>query len=195
MGRIGKVIKSFIAKLSGSGTNAQFASVEEFYGDQRTAQVMGPCNEDFAPPLGCKTLDLTMGLGRGYLVTVAYHNQLIAPIAKHGERRLFSTNQAGDTVKSEVFLKQDGEILVQNENITIIAHADGFLEITTSGISQFTSEKTIFKNDIEVEGNMAITGVITGANVFGGADSDDHIHSQGNDSGGASEQDVGGPHA
>ncbi|GAG45418.1 unnamed protein product, partial [marine sediment metagenome] len=64
MGRIGKVIKSYIAKLSGSSTDAQHSSVEEFSGDQRTVQVFGPCNEDFAPPENVKTLNIPLGRGR-----------------------------------------------------------------------------------------------------------------------------------
>ncbi len=195
MGRIGKIIKSFVSKLSGSGTNAQFASVEEFAEDQRTLQVMGPCNEDFAPPEGCKTFDMALGRDRGYLVATAYHNQLIPPVAIHGERRLFSTNQAGDTVKTEIFLKQDGEIFIANGNIEIIAHPDGLLEIETTGNTEITSAKTIINNDVEIKGDLDITGVMTGPNVFNGADSDRHIHSQDNDSGNSSEVDTGHPHS
>lgn len=209
MGRIGRVIKSFIDKLSGSGTNAQFSSVEEFSGDQRTAQVFGPCNEDFAPPENCKTLDVQLGRDRGFLVSAAYHNQLIEPVAVHGERRLYSTNQAGDTVMSEVFLKQDGTILVKNAEVTITASPSGLLTIVTSGNSEITSAKTIINNDVEIIGNVDITGnvgivggtnmtgsigmtgTITGAAVFNGAASNTHIHPQGNDSYGNTEQDTG----
>lgn len=209
MGRIGKVIKSFIDKLSGSGTSAQFSSVEEFSGDQRTAQVFGPCNEDFAPPENCKTLDIQLGRDRGFLVSAAYHNQQIEPVAVHGERRLYSTNQAGDTVMSEAFLKQDGTILIKNANVTITANPSGLLTIVTSGNSEITSAKTIINNDVEIIGNVGITGnvdiigetdmtgsigmsgIISGATVFNGANSNAHIHPQGNDSNGDTEQDTG----
>lgn len=209
MGRIGRVIKTFIDKLSGSGTNAQFSSVEEFSGDQRTAQVLGPCNEDFAPPENCKTFDAQIGRDRGFLVLAAYHNQQIEPVAIHGERRLYSTNQAGDTVMSEVFLKQDGTILIKNANVTITANPSGLLTIVTSGNSEITSAKTIINNDVDIIGNVDITGnlditgetdmtgsigmtgTISGANVFNGAISNAHIHPQGNDSDGDTEQDTG----
>ena len=154
MGRIGKVIKSFIDKLSGSGTNAQFLSIEEFAGDQRTAQIFGPCNEDFAPPEDCKAIEFKLGRGRGYLVSVAYHNQSILPQAIHGEKRLFSTNQAGNTVKAEVFLKQDGTILIENDN--------GYFEMKPSG-------------EIEINGATITTSgnFVTAA----GISLDDHLHS------------------
>lgn len=193
MGRIGKNIKSFIAKLSGSSTDAQFSSVEEFAGDQRTVQDFGPCNEDFAPPENCKHFNIPLGRGRGFLVSVAYHNQQIAPVAIPGERRIYSTNQAGDTVMAEIFLKQDGTILMKNAAITITANPSGLLSFETNGNSEFTSTKTIINNDVDIVGDLDITGIITGANVFGSANSNAHIHEQGNDSNGDVEQDTGAP--
>ena len=132
MGRIGRVIKSYIDKLSGSSTDAQFASVEEFANDQRTVQIFGPCNEDFAPPENCKTINIPLGRGRGFLVSAAYHNQQIVPVAVHGERRLYSTNQAGDTVMTEVFLKQDGTILIKNDNASVTIAPDGAIDIVSA---------------------------------------------------------------
>ena len=205
MGRIGKVIKSYIAKLSGSGTNAQFSSVEEFAGDQRTVQVFGPCNEDFAPPENCKTLNIPLGRGRGFLISATYHNQQIAPVAIHGERRIYSTNQAGDAVKAEIFLKQDGTILIKNAKVTITANPSGLLEIETDGNTEITSAKTIINNDVEIIGDVDITGSLDAsvqidAPVIAAAtsisvnskDLETHTHSQGNDDDGDVEQNTSG---
>jgi len=167
MGRLGKVIKSFIDKLSGSGSNAQFSSVEEFAGDQRTAQAFGPCNEDFSPPESCRTFDVPIGKDRGYLLSIAYHNQLINPVAVHGEKRIFSTNQAGDTVMSEVFLKQDGSVLIKNSL--------GSFEMKVSG------EFEINGATITIDGDF-----ITAA----GISLDTHVHEQGNDSDGDIQEDT-----
>ena len=216
MGRIGKVIKSFIAKLSGSSTDAQFSSVEEFAADQRTVQIFGPCNEDFAPPENCKTLNIPLGRGRGFLISAAYHNQQIAPVAVHGERRIYSTNQAGDTVKAEIFFKQDGTILADNGNVTITASPSGLLEIVTSGNTEITSAKTIINNDVEIVGDVDIIGsldvsvridtailgvsatidapVIDASNTMSvnSKDVETHTHSQPNDSNGDTEEDTSG---
>lgn len=178
MGRIGKVIKSYIDKLSGSSNLAQFGSVEEFAGDERKVQYFGPCNEDFAPPENCKTLNIPLGRGRGFLISAAYHNQNIDPAALPGERRLYSTNQAGDTIIGEIYLKRDGTILVKIGAVTII---------------EISSTKVTINKDVDIVGTLDITEIITGSNVFGGADSDVHIHPQGNDSDGDTEQDTGGP--
>ena len=217
MGRIGRVIKSYIAKLSGSGTNAQFSSVEEFVDDQRTVQVFGPCNEDFAPPENCKTFNIPLGRGRGFLISAAYHNQKIAPVAVHGERRIYSTNQAGDTVMSEVFLKQDGTLdiknanaqilmnpdgtmLIENGGVTITINQSGLLEIETTGNTEITSAKTIINNDVDIVGTLnASVSVIsptvaaTTSLTIKSKEMDDHRHSQDVDSDEDIQQNTNGP--
>lgn len=202
MGRIGKIIKSFIDKLSGSNTDAQFASVEEFSGDDRTVQIFGPCNEDFAPPENCETLDSQLSNDRGYLVSHAYHNKLILPVAKQGEFRKYSTNQAGDTVMAELFLKQDGTILIKNAKITITLNPSGLLEFESNGNSEFTSLKTIFNNNVDVIGLIDSTVSVTAPNIYGTTDvlfgptnksTLTHNHSQANDGNGDNEVDTSVP--
>jgi hypothetical protein len=170
MGRIGKVIKSYIDKLSGSGTNAQFSSVEEFAGDQRTVQVFGPCNEDFAPPENCKTLNIPLGRGRGFLISAAYHNQQIEPVALPGERILYSTNQAGDTVMVKVHFKQDGTLRIENSS--------GYLELQPSGLIKANDAEIKTDGDIETSDGISLRN---------------HTHPQGNDSDGDTEVDTGVP--
>jgi len=98
----------------GVDKNAQFISTMELHGDQRTSQVFGPCNEDFAPPENGRAVNIPVGKGRGFLVSVAYHNQEIDPVALAGESRKYSTDATGAKVMAEVFLKQDGTILLKN---------------------------------------------------------------------------------
>lgn len=162
MGRIGKIIKSFVGKLSGSGKNAQLVAIEEFAGDERNAQVFGPCNEDFAPPDSVKTIDMAIGDGRGLLVTTSYSNEAIEPVAIEGERRIYSTNEAGDVVMAEAFLKQDGTIYISNGAVSFTATPAGVLTISTPG------GKTIFEDDVEFNGNIENNGINIG---------DDHKHS------------------
>ncbi len=127
--RLGKVVKSYIEKLSGTGAPAQKISVEEFAGDERKAQVFGPPNEDSAPPETIKTINIPLGPGRGFLVSVAYNNENIEPIAKPGERRIYSTPADGSEVKSEVYLQQDGTILIKNEGVTTTMTPTGDLTV------------------------------------------------------------------
>lgn len=179
MGRIGKVISSYIAKLSGNSKLAQHIAVEEFSGDERKAQVFGPCNEDFAPPVNVKTFDVHSGQGVSPLLSLAYANEQIAPQAVAGERRLFSTNAAGDTVKAEVFLKQDGTILIKNGAVTIEADPAGLLTITTTGDSVINSASALFNCVVTADDFIA-----NGISYLG------HNHAQANDSGGSVEADT-----
>jgi hypothetical protein len=124
-----KIIKSFIGSLSATGQNVQQISCEEFAGDQRKAQVFGPANVDFSPPEGTETININLGNGRAFLVSIAYHNQKIEPVALPGEQRIYSTPADGSEVKAEIHLKQDGEIYATNGAVTIIAKPDGTLTV------------------------------------------------------------------
>ena len=165
MGRVGRVITAFIDKLSGSGKDAQQVAVEEFAGDERKAQVFGPCNEDFAPPAGVETVDLPLGEGAGLLTAAAYRNGAIAPVALPGEFRKFSTNSGGDTVKAEVFLKQDGTILVANDNAVITVSPSGELTIATAGKATLNigDELEINSTKTTINNPTIINGLLTAA--------------------------------
>lgn len=168
MGRLGKVIKSYIARLSGVARNAQFTAVEEFAGDERKAQVFGPCNEDFSPPNNVKTINIPLGRGRGFLVSVAYNNDQITPQAKEGERRIYSTGADGTEVKAEVFLKQDGTIFIDNGNVTITATPAGELTVTTTGKSIINSLETVINNPVKITGLLtAVAGIRWGGVATG----------------------------
>lgn len=172
MGLIGKVIKSFFETLSGSGTEAQFSSVEELSGDQRTSQIFGPCNEDFAPPEDCKTYDIRLGEDKGYLISIAYHNQLIQPVAEHGERRLYSTNKEGDEVMTEVFLKQDGTVLITNKD------QPGYIRLFPSGVIMVNDATITIGGDFITKNGISL---------------DNHTHSQGIDSRGDTQANTNSP--
>lgn len=139
MGRLAKIIKSFADKISGTGSSAQLVAVEEFRGDQRKAQVFGPCNEDFAPPAGIEAVTFPLGRGRGQLTALGFHNQKIAPTAIAGERRVFSTGADGAAVKAEVFLKQDGTILIKNPKCTITITTAGVVTLVTDDEIDFSN--------------------------------------------------------
>ena len=168
MGRIGRIVKAYIDKLSGSGANAQHVAVEEFSGDERKAQVFGPCNEDFAPPESAKSVDIPIGdRGRGFLATAVYSNEAIEPRAIAGERRIYSTNQAGDTVMAEAFLKQDGTILIANSAASITIDPSGLISIASDGNTEITSAKTIINNNVDINGVLKVTNgmAITGGGI------------------------------
>jgi hypothetical protein len=151
--KLGRVIKSYIAKVSGSGKLAQWLALEEFAGDERKAQVFGPCNEDFAPPEGTSTIDVPLGRDRAFLTSVAYRNKKIIPTAVAGERRIYATNEGGDTVMCEVFLQQDGTILVKNALAQIQIMSNGAVSIFRS-VNEFISMNSA--GEITIQGTNGI---------------------------------------
>ena len=104
-------------------------------------------------------------------------------------------------------------------NTRIIARNDGSLDIETGGgesapvniictQANITAAETNISGNATIGGNLSVggntttTGTATAATVaavssltIGGLEMSNHIHSQGNDSGGSSEVDTGGPHS
>jgi hypothetical protein len=153
-GRLGAVVKSYLATVPGTGATAQYIAVEEFAGDDRKAQVFGPVNEDSAPPATIKTINIPLGSGRGFLVSIAYYNQHITPIAKPGERRLYSTDENGEAVQAEIHLKQDGEIYAANGNASSTIAADGTITIINPGATVTISAAGAVS--VEADGDIAL---------------------------------------
>ena len=156
-GRLGSVVKSYLATVPGTGATAQWLAVEEFAGDERKAQVFGPAGEDFAPPVTTETLDIQLGADRAFLVSAAYRNPNITPIAKPGERRMYSTDENGAAVKAEIHLKQDGEIYAGNDNASAVVAPSGAITITNPGatvtISAAGAVSVVAAEDIQLVSN------------------------------------------
>lgn len=194
MGIIGKIIKSFIQKTPGLTAESQFSTVELEQGNNQDLQVWGPSNEDFSPPSGIYALQKNVGRGNGFIITYAYHNSEIQPVALPGERRIYATTPTGETVKSETFLRNDGTIIIKNDNASITVTPTGEVEIVSAGNTEITSTKTIINNDVEIYGKLDVTGTITAPEINGnGIAYTTHVHEQGADSDGDSEQDTDSP--
>ncbi len=168
MGLIASIKKTFIQKAPGTTIDSQFSQAEMYAGDKRDFQLYGPCNEDFAPPFNILALPVNVGRGGGFLILYSYCNEQIAPIALPGERRLYSTNEDGNTVKAEIFIKNTGSILIKNDI--------GSFEMKVNG-------------EFEINGATITTGgdFITAS----GISLDNHTHPQGPDSATNTQQNTG----
>jgi len=119
-------------------------------------------------------------------------------IPGYGGLEITPATVAGISLQSE-----DGENFIFIEDGFIKVKTPGAVAIEAGGIcsvdasyfvvncqSTFNGKVTLPNDNIELT-----NGDIRGNNVFGGARSDNHKHSQGNDSGGSIEQDTGNPHS
>ena len=95
---------------------------------------------------------------------------------------------------AEVFLKQDGTVLIKNATIEITVNPSGLLEIISTGNTEITSAKTIFNNDVDIIGTLNATNVNAATSlIVNSKEMDDHRHSQGVDSDGDSQVNTDGP--
>lgn len=158
--------------------------------DIQTIELMSQTGEESNPPTGSKVTVLP--IGQAFKLAIASDDQ-IEPEVAPGEKKIYSTDETGATVKASVYLKNDGTIIADNVGVTITATPGGVLSIVTSGNTEITSAKTVINNDVEINGKLSVIdggntltmdstgmdmgpGVITGTNVFNGADSDAHRH-------------------
>lgn len=92
-------------------------------------------------------------------------------IPSYGALSISPATQSGMSMQSE-----DGSNYIYVENGTIKIKS---------------TSKIILDTDTDITGNLNITGIITGDNVFSGSDSNTHIHTQGPDSDGDTQQNTG----
>lgn len=131
---------------------------------------------------------------------------LISPLPE-GESVEILFSQRGITQFKEIFDQADpGDGIFAKEDAVVIAGFGG-LTITPATVDGMSMQSDDGANYIYVENGIIkvkattkiildspivnITGIITGPNVFNGADSQDHVHPQGVDSDGDTQQDTG----
>jgi len=169
--------------------------------DVQTVELMNQTGEDNNPPIGSRVT--IVNIDNAFKMAIAT-DDLIVPITAPGEKRIYSTSDAGDVVKASILLKNDGTIVANNEEATITVNPDGQILIDTPKTVEITSEKTIINNDVEIIGNLDVTQKVTALNVQGTNDvtfgegasevsGKEHTHSQGNDGDNDSEVDTDPP--
>lgn len=80
----------------------------------------------------------------------------------------------------------DGISMQSDDGLNYVYVEDGIVKIKAT-------TKIVLDTDTELNGNLTISGIIDGPNVFNGPDSNVHAHDQGVDSDGDTQQDTGVP--
>ena len=155
--------------------------------DVRTVEHLTQSGEDTSPPDNAQVI--IINIGEAWQIAISADDQ-IEPSVLPGEKKIYSTDQAGITEKAKIHLKQDGEIEVDNGAINIVFSPNGNMTVTSSGEALFDfSDKITLKSADSVTID-APTLDHNGTNI-----GEDHRHSQENDSDGDTEVDTGGPHS
>jgi hypothetical protein len=109
-------------------------------------------SENFAPsgddsfPVNTDVPVLIKIPGNGKYATINYLDPVSEPKSLIGEKRIYSRSEGGD-LKSEIWLKNTGEMILENSNGTITIKTDGEIVIeNSSGFINLKSDGTIELN-------------------------------------------------
>ena len=214
MGRIG-VLLSF-SRVERNSAKISDVKIDPGGGPNITAEHFAPAGDDSYP----LTTDyvVTNEIPRtGGETVVGYVDPINTPKANEGDKRIYARDPNNGTPVNEVWLKNDGSVLISNDNGSVLLRVDGGSIITTpnstfdaaangsikgdngSGSFELQSGGDFLVNGVTIDtsGNITSPAIITGAQVVApsilgnGKELSDHNHSQANDSGGNTEQDTG----
>jgi hypothetical protein len=156
MGRI-VIIKNFARALREGGERVSDVIVDPGGGANITVQHYADPGDDSHPVMSDRGVIVgTPGKGRARIV--GYADLINTPKALVGDKRIYSRDSNGASI-AEIWLKNDGSIVVSNTN--------GNFELKNDG-------------SIDINGDVVITGNLSVA----GKDFITHTHPQANDSGG-----------
>lgn len=127
-----------------------------------------------------------------------YDNKIASP----GEKRIYGRDQDGN-VTSNVYLQNDGTILISNDSASYVIKPDGTtIETNGAGTKTMSPDGTVNINgfiinpDGSASSPVSVTAPIVNGTtnvIFKGISGTGHSHPQGNDSDNNSQQDVGAP--
>ncbi len=148
--------------------------------DIQTVELMSQTGEASKPPNDSKVVIVSIGEANKIAIASA---DAIEHNLEDGEKIIYSTSADGKTLKASTHYKNDGNIITNNGACIITAKPNGKVEIINSGITEITSAKTIFNNEVEIKDKLTVTGTIDSGYqincpkiVINGQDYVDHEH-------------------
>lgn len=190
--------------------NVSDVKIDPGGGANITSEHFAPPGDDSFPLPGDYVLGVDVPRS-GSKCAAGYIDPVNTPKANEGDKRIYG-RKADGTLVNEVWLKNDGSILVSNDNGSILLRADGSIKSDNgSGFFELKTSGDIDLNGVNIDpsGNIlcpttiiAVTSVSSvlieavtpsGSLMVQGKEMKGHTHTQANDSGGNTEQNTGGP--
>jgi len=169
MGRIAEILD--FTRTVKNGANVSDVRVNPGGGANKTVEDFSLPGDD-SYPLKTDRAFLVSNGREGGESAIAYGDPISAPVALEGDKRIYG-RQANGTTVNQVWLKNDGSIVISNDNAT--------LEISAAGSIKGSNSNGFY--ELQTDGDFNINGVIF----------DTHFHNQPNDSDGDTEEPTGGP--
>lgn len=202
-GLIGRVL-SFV-RVTRNGAQISDVKVNPGGGPNVTAEHFAPPGDD-SHPLPTDYAYTAPTPQRGRQAAVGYVDPINTPQAQPGEKRIYARDSDGAVVV-EVWLKNDGEATIFNENGTVTLSPDGTItaengngSVTLSADGSILGQNGAGSFELQTSGDFVVNGVTIAANgavtipsslTLNGKEIAEHNHSQANDSGGNTEQPTG----
>lgn len=163
-------------------------------GVNHTAEHFAPAGDD-SFPLTSDYVVVTDIPQRNSKAAIGYLDPINEPKTAEGEKRIYARDVDGVPV-NEVWLKNDGSVLVANENGSVLLNPDGSI-LASNGSGSFElqagGDAVINGVTINTSGEITCNKITTPSAVINGVESATHIHTQANDSGGDTEAPTGIP--
>ena len=146
--------------------------------DVQTVEHLTQCGEDTGPTDGAQAV--IIGVGQAWKVAIVTDDK-VEPSAAPGEKRLYSTNAAGDTVKASIWLRDDGRVHVNNDAARATLEPTGEILISNSGASVTISPAGVVTilaaADITLQSSTAVKIVAPAMTHNGTNIGATHVHS------------------
>lgn len=180
MGWIGSIL-SFSRAIANDAKISE-VKIDRGGGTNITAEHFSSIGDD-SFPLETDFVILQQIKRSGGFAVVGYIDPSSEPKAQKGDKRIYARDANG-TLKAEVWLKNDGTIVINNGSGSFLMEASG--KVIINGL------------EIDTNGNLTTTGTVKADIIEGdssvlaaGKELVDHTHAQANDSGGNTEQPTG----
>lgn len=169
---------SFVRAIR-QGVNVPEVTVDTGGGVNHTADHFAPVGDD-SHPLPTDYVLVTEIPQSGSKIAIAYLDSVNAGETLEGEKRIYARDPNTGTPVNQVWLKNNGDVLLSNDNGSILLQADGTVNI--NGVT------------IDPSGNIDTPGSISAPSmVVNGVELATHTHAQPNDGAGDVEQNTTGP--
>lgn len=158
MSRIAKIL-SFI-RLKRNDANVTDVKIDIGGGENVTSEHFSSPGDD-SNPLITDYAIATSVTKTGSLAIVGYLDPINEAKTLPGEKRIYSRDEDQGAVKSELWMKQDGSVLISNENGSLFLQPDGKViingvEIDVDG--NITTTKTIKADTVDASNSLVASG-------------------------------------
>lgn len=208
---------NYIAKLLSfvrvvkNGANVSDVKIDTGGGNNNTVEHFAPPGDDSFPLPDDYVLAADVPRG-GSKAAVGYIDPVNTPVALEGDKRTYARDPATGAPVNQVWLKNDGSVLISNDNGSVLLQVDGGSLVTTpngifqvranggiigsnsNGVFNLTSGGIFVVNGATIDTTGKITspvGVVAPSAVINGKELDGHTHPQGNDSAGDTQVNTG----